>query len=184
MKHLNLLVFLSVLVVSCASTAAQPPALTAEQPKVTEIITTCVAVVAFLLSVYNFYVYRRNTRSRLLIWVSKGNNSSGKETEYGLFVEVANPTDRPIQVTDVHVSVGKNTPRLAAYNIYDQHQEAHLPPRERTVFWLPIISVRDVFKERPVPQKIIAKAHVRDAIGHIHSSRKDVQLLSDEFMRH
>jgi len=73
----------------------------------TELITTIVAVVALLLSIFNFVVDRIDKKARLIIFLSQGkisvNSPSGNSSKDGIFVEVVNSSQTKTTVITVNI---------------------------------------------------------------------------------
>ena len=139
--------------------------------------TAIVAIAAFLLSLYNFYVDRRDKTARLVVWLSQGKHTEqGKSPASAIFIEAANPSQANIVITDAYGLFGKQGIRISARNIEDGKQGAKLSPGENAMFSLPLTSVVASLREQGVSGRVNVRASVRDALGNLYSSKTTLQM--------
>jgi hypothetical protein len=78
--------------------------MTVSLDNVATILTAIVAVGGLILSVYNFYVDRRDKTPRLVAKVSNGGLTYGsKLSDLMLLMEIANPGEKAVKISAVEI---------------------------------------------------------------------------------
>lgn len=137
----------------------------------TAVVTAIVAVAAFLLSLYNFYVGRKEQRAVLAAKISNGFIPRGPELgELMLILEIANPGKRRAVISAAGISLGK---KHAFFPLIEGTRRIpfELPPDESATFWVPVKNFAESLKEEGYRGKVRLKAFFKDALGKAYYSR-------------
>ena len=139
---------------------------------VANVATAFVAIAAFALSLYNFYVDRRDKRMRLAVALSQGTHEAAPEPPKGaLFVEVINTGEKAVLITDVHIRFA-NEKEIRARVLGDGRVEARLPSGENAIFFVWLESAAASLAKDGITGRIKAMAQARDALGSVHRSKR------------
>jgi len=133
----------------------------------TELITTIVAVVALLLSIFNFVVDRIDKKARLIVFLSQGkisvNSPAGKSSEDGIFVEVVNSSQTKTTVITVNIEAkGKAITNLE--NSFTREQQSSLEHGENAIYQLPKKELLQAFKKENISGKVKIRARASNAL--------------------
>ena len=105
----------------------------------TELITTIVAVVALLLSIFNFVVDRIDKKAKLIVFLSQGkidvNSPKGNSSEDGIFVEVINSSHSKTTVMTVSI-LAKGNSVVDLDNFFTHEQQSSLGHGENAIYQL------------------------------------------------
>jgi len=141
-------------------------------PSPTDVVTAAVAVAALLLSLYNYFIERREKATRLIVLLSQGANQVDDDPPIPcLFVDIANPTLRRIVVTEAEVCFSRTDICLGAKTLAGDHQRAVLLPGDNEIFWLPLARATEALTDRVSGDSTPARARARDALGKYHYSK-------------
>ena len=139
------------------------------------LLTSIVALAAFLLSLYNFYVDRRDKSTNLVVRLSVGdmNLEKGKEKILGraFLIEVINAGHINVFISEVFVLLGKRKVYLEARNIEKENFKTSVSPKENVVFWVSMPSKDFAAKEQLVG-KTKVRAFARDTLGKLYRSKE------------
>ncbi len=139
----------------------------------TTILTAVVAVVGLALSIYNFYVDRKDKTPRLIAKIANGFMTNGpKISDLMILLEVANPSERIIKVAAVEIKIKKN--KLVFFRGIDGTIAIpfELHPGDSASFWIPMKEVISTLQQKGVTGKQSLKACFRTAIGDEFLSKK------------
>lgn len=133
---------------------------------VAAVLTAMVAVAGFALSVYNFYVSRRDKTPRLAAKISNGGLTSGSElSELMLFLEIANPGEKAVKISAVEIKWKKR--KLVFFKGIDGTVKIpfELQPGDSAMFWTPMKEVKLVLQDQGCKGRESVKACFRTAVG-------------------
>lgn len=133
---------------------------------VAAVLTAIVAVAGFVLSVYNFYVNRKDKIPSLVAKISNGGLTHGSEmSELMLFLEIANPGEKAVKITATEIKWKKS--KLVFINGIDGTVKIpfELKPGDNATFWTPMREVKLLLKQQGCTGKESVKACFRTAIG-------------------
>jgi hypothetical protein len=133
---------------------------------VATILTAIVAVIGLILSIYNFYVDRRDKTPRLVAKISNGGLAHGAElSELMLFLEITNPGEKVVKISAVEILWNKH--KFVFFKGIKGTVEIpfELKPGDNAIFWVPMKEVRSALKEQGCNQRASVKACFRTAVG-------------------
>lgn len=141
--------------------------------EVTTILTALVAVVGLILSIYNFYVDRRDKMPRLDAKISNGFLTSGPEIgDLMLLLEIANPGEKVVKITAVEIKLKKHKLVFIRGIRGTERIPFELPPGNSATFWTPLKEVAFRLKEEGHRGRESIRACFRTAIGNEFISKK------------
>jgi hypothetical protein len=145
------------------------------------VLTSVIALAAFLLSLYNFYIDRRDKTSKLIIKLTIGNMKKLKENIdlRAFYIEVVNTSQINVFVTEAFVLLGRRKFRLTAENVEDVNFKTKVSPNEIAVFWVSG-PTKDVVNQEQFEYEVKARAYVRDSLGKTYKS-KVLAMHKDDF---
>jgi hypothetical protein len=133
----------------------------------TELITTIVAVIALLLSVFNFIVDRIDKKSKLIVFLSQGEfnikSSKGNSSEDGIFVEVINSSQSKSTVTTVHI-LAKGKSIVDLDNLFTHEQQSSLDHGENAIYQLAKKELLQALTKENISGRVKIKAMVINAL--------------------
>lgn len=139
---------------------------------VAAVLTAMVAVAGFVLSVYNFYVNRRDKTPRLIAKISNGGLNYGSElSELILFLEIANPGEKAVKIIATEIKWKKH--KLVFINGIEGSVKIpfELQPGDNAMFWIPMREVKLLLKEQGCTGRESVKACFKTAVGSEFVSR-------------
>lgn len=140
----------------------------------TTILTAVVAVAGLALSIYNFYVDRKDKTPRLTAKIANGffTNGGPQVSEAMILLEVANPGEKIVKVTAVEIKWEKR--KLVFIRGIDGTAKIpfELQPGNSASFWIPMQEVALAMQQNGVTGKQSIKACFRTAIGNEFLSKK------------
>ena len=140
---------------------------------VTAIVGAVVAVIALALSIYNFYIDRKDKQPQLVAKISFGFITSGtRQSERMMFLEVSNKGEKPVQVITVEIAFKKNVLVFRDGIAGEVSAPFELASWKSSKFWIPVVNVQKAFLEHGFKGKMDVRARFRDAIGNRYDSRK------------
>ena len=127
----------------------------------TELITTIVAVVALLLSIFNFVIDRIDKKARLIVFLSQGkiniNSPDGNSSEDAIFVEVVNSSQNRSTVITVNIEA-KGKAIVDLENFLTHEQPSSLEHGENAIYQLPKKEVLQALREENISGKVKIRA--------------------------
>jgi hypothetical protein len=130
------------------------------------ILTAGVALAGLILSIYNFYVDRRDKSPRLVAKISNGFLTSGPElSDLMLLLEIANPGEKMVKISAVEIAWKKR--KLFFFKGIDGTVKIpfELQPGDSATFWTPIKEVAWALSEQGCKNQESVKACFRTAVG-------------------
>ena len=133
----------------------------------TELITTIVAIIALLLSIFNFIVDRVDKRQKLIVFLSEGKINihypDSNTSEDGIFVEVVNPSQNKTTVITVNIEAkGKRIVDLENFSTHEQ--QSSLEHGENAVYQLPKKELLQALKRENISGKVKVRALTSNAL--------------------
>ena len=131
------------------------------------ILTAIVALAGLILSVYNFYVDRKDKSPRLLAKLSNGFLTYGPElSDVMVLLEVSNPGEKAVKISVVEIIWKKNKLVFIAGIDGTTKLPFDLQPGDKATFWTPIKEVARTLKKQDGSGKQSIKACFRTAVDH------------------
>ena len=138
-------------------------------------LTAVVAVAGLILSIYNFYVDRKDKSPRLVAKVSNGFLTHGPElSDVMVLLEIANHGGKSVKVSAVEIIWKKNKLVFIAGIDGTNKIPFDLQPGDKATFWTPIKEVARALKKQGCTGKESIKACFRTAIDSEFKSRSFV----------
>ena len=128
-------------------------------------VTAIVALMGLILSVYNFYVDRRDKSPRLVAKFSNGFLTSGPEvSELMALLEVANPGEKAVKISSVEILWRRR--KLVFISGIDGTSKLpfDLQAGDKATFWIPLKKVAQALKKEGCSGKQTVKACFRTAV--------------------
>jgi hypothetical protein len=140
---------------------------------IASIVTAVVAVAAFLLSVYNFYIGRRDKKPRLVASISNGFLTYGSElSELMILLEIANPGEKSVKVSAVEIAWKKQAIVFIRGIKGTRDIPFELQPGDSAKFWTPMKEVASSLKEQGCTGKENIRSLFKNAVGGKYLSKK------------
>jgi hypothetical protein len=139
---------------------------------VATILTAIVAIGGLILSVYNFYVDRRDKTPQLVAKISTGGLTYGSElSELMLLLEIANPGEKAAKISGLEIRWKKQ--KFVFLKGIDGTVKIpfELKPGDSAMFWVPMKEVRLSLKEQGCNGREFVKACFRTAVGSEYISK-------------
>lgn len=138
----------------------------------TSIVTAIVAVIGLGFSIYNFYIGRRDRRPALIAKISNGFLTYGPElSEPMLLLEVANPGEKKVIVSGVHIAWGKQTAFFPHGIPGTKAVPFELLSGEGANFWTPLKEFALALHEQGAKGRVKVKACFTDGVGNKYCSK-------------
>ena len=136
------------------------------------VVTAVVAVAGLVLSIYNFYLARKDKVPNLKAGISNGFLPRGPELgDVMVLLEVANTGERPVKISAAEIKWRKNKIVFLSGIPGTLNLPAELSPGDSATFWVPAHEVaRTVAKQGGTGQQNI-RACFRSAVGTEYVSR-------------
>ncbi|MBV6451983.1 MAG: hypothetical protein MHPDNHAH_02731 [Anaerolineales bacterium] len=129
------------------------------------LITAIVALVSLLLSIYNFYVDRRNKSARLVAKLSNGFLTYGSElSELMALLEVANLGEKAVKITAVEIMWKRRKMVFISGIEGTAKPPFDLQAGDKATFWTPMKQVASSLKKEGCTGKESIKACFRTAV--------------------
>jgi len=138
---------------------------------VTNIATALVAIAAFLLSVYNFYVDRRDKRTRLVLRVAQETRESHQGPYRVVRIEAVNLSERSVKVSAARVLWKKEA--FSFPNVVGWSESFQLEPYDGTRAL--VVSeqiVASALREKGALGKTKIRAGCQDKLGKTYLSKR------------
>jgi hypothetical protein len=135
-------------------------------------LTAIVAVAGLILSIYNFYVDRKDKSPRLVAKISNGFLTHGPElSDVMLLLEVINPSEKTIKIVAVEIVWKKR--KIVFINGIEGTNKVpfELKPGDKAMFWTPIREIARSLKKEGSIGKESVKACFRTAIDSEYRSK-------------
>jgi len=132
----------------------------------TELITTIAAIIALLLSIFNFIVDRVDKKPKLIIFLSQGKidiNSPENSSEDGIFVEVVNSSQNKTTVVTVNIEA-KRKAMVDLENFVTHEQQSSLEYGENAIYVLPKKELLQALKRESISGRVKIRALARNAL--------------------
>ncbi len=129
------------------------------------LLTAVVALAGLILSVYNFYVNRKDKSPRLLAKLTNGFLTYGPElSDVMVFLEVSNPGEKAVKISAVELIWKKNKLVFVAGINGSTKVPFDLQPGDKATFWTPIQEVARTLRKQGGSGKESIKACFRTAV--------------------
>jgi len=139
----------------------------------TAIITALVAVSGLLLSIYNFYVSRRDKQPRLVAKIANGFLAYGPElSEFMLLLEIANPGKIPVKISTVEIAWKKQSLVFIMGIKGTREIPFELAPGDSANFWTPMDGIVETLREQGCKGTATIRARFKSAVGDEYLSKK------------
>jgi hypothetical protein len=136
------------------------------------LITAIVALVGLILSVYNFYVDRKDKSPRLVAKISNGFLTSGQEfSDVMVFLEIANHGEKAVKISAVEIVWKKRKLVFVAGIDGTNKIPFDLQSGDKATFWTSIKEVSRALKEQGCRGKESIKACFRTAVDSEFTSK-------------
>jgi hypothetical protein len=154
----------------------------------TDIISAGIAGAALLLSVFIFYIGRRDRQLRPRVWISKGTHTvrdkihATESSMSVLYIESTNRSDRRIVITYADVFIRKRDFALEAPNFKTDEQQSELMSGDNAIFMLPLSSLATSLREQKITGKVKLQARVHDTLHNSYYSSNSIVLIADDLL--
>ncbi len=139
---------------------------------VTAIITAVVAIAGLALSIYNFYISRRDRKPALIAKISNGWLASSSElSEVMLLLEIANSGEKKVNISSVEIAWDKKRAFVFGGMSGTRNIPFELLPGENANFWTPFHEFALTLRKEGVTGKAKLKACFTDALGSKYYSK-------------
>ena len=133
---------------------------------VATILTAIVAVTGLFLSVYNFYVDRRDKIPRLAVKLYGGMHVHGQRIgPYMAFMEAANTGEKMVKITGIEIKWRNKTVFFPDGIGGDKTIPLELQPGDNAVFFYPAVDIAIALKGHGGVGEETIRARFRTAIG-------------------
>ena len=130
------------------------------------IITAIVAVTGLFLSVYNFYIDRRDKIPRLAVKLYGGVHTHGQRLgPYMAFMEAANIGEKMVKITGIEIKWRNMTVFFPDGIRGDKTIPFELQPGDNAVFFYPAVDIASALKGRGGGGEEKIRARFRTAVG-------------------
>jgi hypothetical protein len=139
---------------------------------ITDTVTALIAIAAFLLSVYNFYVDRRDKRTRLVVRVSQDTQTSHRGPYKVVRIDIINLSERCVTVSAVGILWRKEP--FSFPNVTGWRSEPfQLDPYDgRKDIVVDEQIVASTLREKGASGRVRIKASCQDRLGRVYLSKK------------
>lgn len=136
----------------------------------TQILTSIVALLAFLLSLFNFVFSLLDRKSKIKTNISLGVISYGNKNLSCLIIEVINIRNITTLISNVSVSI----PNKRKISFISDYVKYPIELKSRTNFsdYLPLEKFNEAIRNENLSGKILIRAIVRDGTDKIYKSKK------------
>jgi hypothetical protein len=137
------------------------------------LLTALVAVAGLILSIYNFYIDRRDKTPRLAAKISNGFLTYGpKLSDVMLFLEVANTGEKKAIVSAVEIKWKKQKIVFMGGIKGTVNVPFELQPGDSARFWTPVTEVKATLKDEGCAGREYIRACFRTAVDSEYVSKK------------
>ena len=135
------------------------------------LITALVAIAGLGLSIYNFFVAKREKSPQLRVKLSNGLLVSGPDlSETMLIIEVANPGTKPVIINSVAISFKGQIAIFPGILPGTHRVPFELEPGKNATFWTPLSEFASSLLEEGARGKVKLRARVSSATGDYYLS--------------